>query len=198
MEVFMRSFSAAAVLCLVVALGGCASAFDKPAPNAYYGEPPALYEQSIPEALSLALKDPDSARYKFLPAVKGYQNNGLVYGGRVTWTGYMVVALVNAKNSMGGYTGFEAYTFYFSGERITSWHKGAPSGPLTHVIEGSAVAPTASATPPVKAASVPQSTSPQPALSKSQWQQQQLDELAKKSIPYEQYQQEYRRIMGQQ
>ena len=34
-------------------------------------------------------------------------------------------------------------------------------------------------------------------LSKAQWQQQQLDELPRKSIPYEQYQQEYRRIMGQ-
>lgn len=34
-------------------------------------------------------------------------------------------------------------------------------------------------------------------LSKAQWQQQQLDELSRKSIPYEQYQQEYRRIMGQ-
>lgn len=34
-------------------------------------------------------------------------------------------------------------------------------------------------------------------LNKAQWQQQQLDELSRKSIPYEQYQQEYRRIMGQ-
>ncbi|NMZ77515.1 hypothetical protein HBO32_30935 [Pseudomonas nitroreducens] len=34
-------------------------------------------------------------------------------------------------------------------------------------------------------------------LSKEQWRQQQLDELSKRSIPYEQYQQEYRRIMGQ-
>lgn len=192
----MHSFSAAIVLCFVAALGGCASAFDKPAANAYYGEPPALYEQSIPEALSLALKDPDSARYKFLPAVKGYQNNGLVYGGRVTWTGYMIVALVNAKNSMGGYTGFEPYTFYFSGERVVSWHKGAPSGPLTHIVEGATAAPVGAPQPGVSA-STPQSSSLQPALSKAQWQQQQLDELAKKSIPYEQYQQEYRRIMGQ-
>lgn len=34
-------------------------------------------------------------------------------------------------------------------------------------------------------------------LSKDQWQQQQLNELASKSMSYEQYQQEYRRIMGQ-
>lgn len=34
-------------------------------------------------------------------------------------------------------------------------------------------------------------------LSKTQWQQQQLDELANKSMSYDQYQQEYRRIMGQ-
>lgn len=34
-------------------------------------------------------------------------------------------------------------------------------------------------------------------LSKEQWRQQQLDELSKKSMPYEQYQQEYRRIMAE-
>lgn len=49
------------------------------------------------------------------------------------------------------------------------------------------------------APSASQSAAPVPGgmLSKDQWRQQQLDELSKKSMPYEQYQQEYRRIMGQ-
>ncbi|QJP08373.1 hypothetical protein [Pseudomonas multiresinivorans] len=49
------------------------------------------------------------------------------------------------------------------------------------------------------AASAPQGAVPASIgmLSKDQWRQQQLDELSKKSMPYEQYQQEYRRIMGQ-
>lgn len=49
------------------------------------------------------------------------------------------------------------------------------------------------------AATPQQSSSPAPSgmLSKDQWRQQQLNELSKKSMPYDQYQQEYRRIMGQ-
>lgn len=45
--------------------------------------------------------------------------------------------------------------------------------------------------------SAPQAPSPTSGgmLSKDQWRQQQLDELSKKSIPYEEYQREYKRIM---
>lgn len=193
----MRWTYAVILIFAVAFLGGCASAFDKPSPNAYYGEAPALYEQSIPEALSLALKDPDSAKYKFLPPVKGYQNNGLVYGGRVTWIGYMVVTLVNAKNSMGGYTGYEPYTFYFSGEKVMSWHKGAPNSVLTHIVDSSTVPSTASALNSTSASTPVSSLPPAHEMSKAQWQQQQLDKLnAETGLSYDEYQRRYRQIMG--
>lgn len=193
----MRWAHTVTLMLFIAALGGCASAFDKPSPNADFGAAPVRYEQSIPEALSLALKDPDSAKYKFLPPVKGYQNNGLVYGGRVTWMGYMVLALVNAKNSMGGYTGYESYTFYFAGERVVSWHKGSPNTVLTHVVESS-MPPTASAQSSTSTITPAVNTQPVPAMSKAQWQQQQLDKLgAETGISYDEYQRRYKQIMGQ-
>ncbi|QRY80126.1 hypothetical protein JVX91_03110 [Pseudomonas sp. PDNC002] len=61
----------------------------------------------------------------------------------------------------------------------------------------SAAGAQAASAEPLAPASNQLTSVPTGEMSRAQWQQQQLDELAKKSIPYEQYQQEYRRIMGQ-
>lgn len=58
-----------------------------------------------------------------------------------------------------------------------------------------AIAPPSAASTAASTSSLASPTNGE--MSRAQWQQQQLDELAKKSIPYDQYQQEYRRIMGQ-
>lgn len=106
------------ILLTLLILSGCA--FQKPAPDTYYGFPPTDMTESIPEAMAYHLKDPNSAQYRYSGvAVKGYMNDGLAHGGKVGFTGWMVPFEVNAKNSYGGYTGYEPYiAFYETGRSI--------------------------------------------------------------------------------
>src|SRR5713101_4670986 len=106
-----RELIGASSLFLIIA----ACSFQKPSPNAYYGNPPEGYEEPIKAAFNVVLKDPDSAKYQFGSPYRAYRNNGLAYGGQVTWTGYAMEVWVNAKNSFGGYTGFQPYTVLMNG-----------------------------------------------------------------------------------
>lgn len=108
------------ILCIVYAfaLTGCASGFQRPTQNTYYGNPPQAYEQTIKSSFEQTLKDPESARYRIGKPVKAYRNTGLFYGGNISWSGYLVDVQVNAKNSFGGYVGFKPYIVLFSEERI--------------------------------------------------------------------------------
>jgi hypothetical protein len=85
--------------------------------NADYGSPPQNYEKTIKDLMSMQLKDPYSAQYKFQAPFKGYANRGLIYGGGRDY-GWVVKVWINAKNSFGGYTGYEPHVYLFRGERI--------------------------------------------------------------------------------
>lgn len=84
--------------------------------TANYGSLPADYQDQIKNYMNAALKDPESARYTFLPTFKGYSQDGSMSAtnGGITF-GYVAPVLVNAKNSYGGYTGNQRYVFMFSG-----------------------------------------------------------------------------------
>lgn len=85
--------------------------------NADYSSAPQNYEKTIKDLMSVQLKDPYSAQYKFEAPYKGYANKGLIYGGGRDY-GWVVRVWVNAKNSFGGYTGYQPHIYLFRGERI--------------------------------------------------------------------------------
>jgi len=62
--------------------------------------------------LVLRLKDAESAKYQWGKVDKGWVKDAPIIGGSI-YTGYVMHALVNSKNSYGGYTGFEEWTFLF-------------------------------------------------------------------------------------
>ena len=105
------------ILFIMLFVIGCASApTAEELANADYGSKPENYQKIIKEFMSLTLKDPYSAQYKFEEPYKGYTQKGLIYGGGVDQYGWIVKAWINGKNSYGGYTGFKAYTFIFRGD----------------------------------------------------------------------------------
>jgi hypothetical protein len=95
--------------------------------SADYG---AAIEQSTAQQLAeswltLHLKDSESARYQWGVIQRGYTKDPLISGGAVNY-GYLLPVLVNAKNSYGGYTGFEQWGFLFhNGSLLRVMHNGA-------------------------------------------------------------------------
>ncbi len=110
-------------LATALILPGCVSSYQRPKPAANYGIPPVNYEHTIKEYFESVLKDAESARYRFDQPSKAYENEGLLFGGKVVWLGYLVDVEVNAKNSYGGYVGYKPYIFLFNGNQIYRHYK---------------------------------------------------------------------------
>lgn len=112
---------------VVLFVGGCA-ATTPPTPEeqqaAYYGKVISQEEaeQIVKTYVESRLKDSSSAQYAgFTQVEKGYLKSGLIYGGNVYY-GYRINVNVNAKNSYGGYVGFQPYVFVLrDGRVITAW-----------------------------------------------------------------------------
>lgn len=98
-------------------LAGCAA----PPPTqqelaaANYGPPPRNYKASIIAYMGAILKDPESARYGFYgePA-KGYMGASRKFG-------WVACAMVNAKNSFGGYVGARQYIFLIRDDVVVEY-----------------------------------------------------------------------------
>lgn len=89
-----------------------------------YGSPIAQAdaESAAKEFLNARLKDASSAIYQCYPVTTGVERDALIFGGRV-WAGYELRCGVNAKNSFGGYTGFEPFIFMFhDGALVRAYH----------------------------------------------------------------------------
>ena len=109
------------ILALVLlALVGCASAPSvtrEQIAAADVGPTPGEAEHAkITAALELLLKDPRSAEFKWGTPHK----DALGTAGRVDF-GWEVPVLINAKNSMGGYTGFQPWAFFLINGRVASY-----------------------------------------------------------------------------
>ncbi|MDU3157624.1 MAG: hypothetical protein E7B34_18535 [Hafnia alvei] len=77
--------------------------------NAVYQPLPENYQQRIKDIVLIALKDPDSAKFHFFDPKKSYSASSKHFA-------YVVPVGVNAKNSYGGYTGFQmSYYVYYEG-----------------------------------------------------------------------------------
>lgn len=88
---------AVALCCL--ALAGCATDRTIPPPNLEKRQLSAGERDVLKKSLSQAMKDPDAAQFKWMPV--------LAQPGATDLIGYC--ALVNGKNSFGGYTGFRRF-----------------------------------------------------------------------------------------
>lgn len=104
----MKGLFSALVMC--AALVGCAQPMTKTeVDRAVYEQLPTDYQEQIKSTIELRLKDPDSAKYRFFTPKKSYTESSRHFA-------YTVPVGVNAKNSYGGYTGFQLYYYaYFGG-----------------------------------------------------------------------------------
>ncbi len=75
--------------------------------NAYYGPEPENYQEIIKNYMRLVLIDPVSALYEFPNSPRKVWVNR---HGQIEY-GWGLVCLINAKNRMGGYTGFQSHQF---------------------------------------------------------------------------------------
>ncbi len=80
-------------------------------------------QQQVTAWMTYRLKDADSAKYQWGTVDRGFVKDAPIIGGHI-YTGYVLHALVNAKNSYGGYSGFEEYTFLFrDGQIARAYHQ---------------------------------------------------------------------------
>lgn len=115
---------------LLATLGAC---MQSPPPGADYGPYPSDFKGQVQEAIGGSLIDPYSAHYLFGTPQKVYANNGLIYGGNVTMTGYAIPVEVNAKNRFGGYTGNQDWVCLYSNGVVVQCLEGtADDNPLIH------------------------------------------------------------------
>lgn len=85
---------------------------DEVAKSAQYLPKPSDFRAEVKRYLRLRLKDPESAIYENWTLGRAYLgSNPPVYG-------WLSSVSVNAKNSYGGYTGFEHYNFWHDGGRV--------------------------------------------------------------------------------
>lgn len=124
----------ALAVAMTIGMTGCAGGFASPTATADYGQPPSNYEATIKQHFETLLKDPDSAKYRMSKPRKAYGNKGLLYGGGVAWSGYIVRVAVNSKNGFGGYVGYRPYTVVFYNDSIRDVFPGDGS-PITHEVD---------------------------------------------------------------
>jgi len=116
------------IVALCAALGGCTTAPSTSEPYVAGYTPDELRELTLAEKALLAkgfaknLKDPDSAKFEWVKVPKNWSNNN---GG-----GFDYCATLNAKNSYGGYIGYQPFMGFVmtSGTKITGGYTTAVSG----------------------------------------------------------------------
>jgi hypothetical protein len=104
-----------------VAISGCATApsADEEA-RADYGEMPTDFQTPIKAYLDQNLKDPASVQLRnWTIPVKSWIRDAPI-AGRALHFGWVVNVDVNAKNSYGGYRGFQTYQFMLHGNMIVN------------------------------------------------------------------------------
>jgi hypothetical protein len=104
---------------LIILLAGCAAPFQggpskEEFEKADFGPPPARPEDAIRTYMKEVLKDPFSAQYEFASPEKAWfgKEGGLLVSRDIQY-GWRVIARVNAKNSFGGYVGWQTWIFTF-------------------------------------------------------------------------------------
>lgn len=110
---------------LFIAVAGCATIGPPPTAEelatADFGPAPEDYETQINAHFAEVLFDPFSARYEFGKPQKAWWGNtgGMIYPRNIHYA-WRVDVRVNAKNRMGGYTGWKRERFYFRDGKIVA------------------------------------------------------------------------------
>jgi len=91
----------------------------KTATEADYGPPPPTNHQDIEmQMIRASLKDPDSAKFEFGSVTRDVIQSGFASPTPIlVWRTYV---RVNAKNSYGGYTGFQPHHFAWQNGRVVA------------------------------------------------------------------------------
>ena len=88
-----------------------------PDPDADYGDYPHKYREYIEHYFSLSLKDPESVVYlSFSDPMKEHKIESVHTKSAIY--GYSACAVINARNSFGGYAGPKQYWFLFRNGQI--------------------------------------------------------------------------------
>jgi hypothetical protein len=114
-KLFMPKFILA--IMFIFGLTACGG-FQQLESNHDFGPQPTGYKDKITAYYAYVLKDPESAKYRFGKPYKAYTNAGLAVGGVVSWSGWAVDVQINARNSYGGYTGFESERVLFENGEV--------------------------------------------------------------------------------
>lgn len=101
----------------VFLIAGCASGFQKITASQITDKEPTNYEIKAKEYYKFKLFDYESARFEIGKPFKAYLNEGFAYGGKVEWSGWAVRVKVNAKNRLGGYTGYKDNIIFFKNDK---------------------------------------------------------------------------------
>lgn len=127
------------MLVLVVAmslLSGACAMLPLPAPKvgelevADYGVRPENVDAAVSEWMKGYFNDPFSAVAEYTGELKkGWwylrsEGDPLLMGfgaTRILKFGWVLPVRVNAKNSLGAFTGFKAYELYFQGDKVVAW-----------------------------------------------------------------------------
>ncbi len=105
---------------LVLSLSACQTVqFEQPNADTNFGAKPDYSESELKLIMGAELKDEESARYRFGEVQKAYCNNGLLGGGKLVWSGWVLPVELNGKNSYGAYTGYtQHYARYENGKLL--------------------------------------------------------------------------------
>jgi len=106
---------AASSLIAACFLAGCVTQDQLAAAD--FGPVPTDTEKQCRQYFEEVLKDPESARYRFVAVKQGWAKDGLIMGGK-THFGWVQIVEVNAKNSYGGYTGYKTHYLLFVNGRL--------------------------------------------------------------------------------
>jgi hypothetical protein len=117
-------FVTLSIVAIITMLSGCATAPATPQEQSRCGQQPT--EAEIADSVQVYIKnigwkDPDSVHVQNI-RMKGCSSswNGLINGGGHT-IGWEIDFEVNAKNSYGGYTGFEPKSIMRTSDGIVHW-----------------------------------------------------------------------------
>jgi len=113
------------LMCIaVLCFAGCNTPSQSELEKQDYGKPLAAdYQKVIEASLSRVLRDPASAQISYeTPHRSWFKSTGLLNDRRGTIYGYVVPAVINARNGLGGYVGPRRYWFFFRDNELIAWH----------------------------------------------------------------------------
>jgi len=89
--------------------------------NADYGTYPENWEEIIKDFMATILKDPYSAQYRFKKEpIKSFESGKDLASTKFY---YLVLAMINAKNSYGGYVGEVLFVFHIRNGKVIDYVK---------------------------------------------------------------------------